>query len=107
IAIGVFLSFLVSFLFSSYHIIAHFYFSNNLALLIPKPLKIQHLLLSKLAIIYLYYLIMNAFIVLPFFIVYGVYSSLKIYHWVFLIIGFLLLPIIPISLSTLLTVLLM
>lgn len=107
IAIGVFLSFLVSFLFSSYHIIAHFYFSNDLALLIPKPLKIQHLLLSKLAIIYLYYLIMNAFIVLPFFIVYGVYSSLKIYHWVFLIIGFLLLPIIPISLSTLLTVLLM
>ena len=90
-----------------YHVIAHYYFSNDVKILLPKPIKVNSILLSKLSIIYIYYLIINGFLVLPFFVIYGVYGSLKIYQWFNLFLVFLFLPIIPLALSTLITVLMM
>lgn len=107
IVFGVLVSLVITFVFGSYHIISHFYFSNDVRILLSKPIKTSHILLSKILVIYLYYVIMNAIFALPFFVIYGIHNPLFIYHWVFLILSFLLLPIIPLSLTTLLTVLIM
>ncbi len=93
--------------FGMFQIISFFYFSNDVKVLTPMPIKPSHFLISKFFVIYLWELILSAFIILPFFIIYGIYSNLYIYQWITMIGSFVLLPIIPLVIISILTVLLM
>lgn len=107
IAIGILFSFVLIFVFGIYHIISNFFFSDEVKILITKPIKVSHLLLSKFSLVYVYQLLISIFTVLPFFVIYGVKSNLMIFQWIYLMISFLLLPIIPLVLIMILSVLIM
>lgn len=93
--------------FGFFQIIAYFYFSNDVKILTPMPIKPSHYLLSKFFVIYIWELIISTFTVLPFFIIYAIYENIFIYQWVMMIISFVLLPIVPLVIIGLITVLLM
>lgn len=107
IVMAIFLSIFLIIFFGMFQIIAYFYFSSDVKLMTPLPINPKYYLISKFFIIYLWELILSLFVILPFFIVYGVYQQLFIYQWVGLAICFLLIPVIPLIIIGVLTVLLM
>lgn len=94
-------------LFGFYQVIAYFYFSNEVKILTPYPVKTKNILLSKFFVIYVWELLISLFLVLPFLIIYGVNMNLSVIHWVYLMVCFILLPIIPLIIVGFLTIIIM
>ncbi|QVK17942.1 hypothetical protein KHQ81_14115 [Mycoplasmatota bacterium] len=107
IVMAIILSILFILFFGMFQIIAYFYFSNDVKVLTPLPIKPSYYLISKFFVIYIWELIFSVFLVLPFFIIYGIYQHIYIYQWVTMSLSFILLPIIPLVIVSILTVLLM
>jgi len=95
------------FIFGIYQIISYFYFSNEVKVLVPLPIKVKNILISKFFVIYVWELLISSFIVLPFFIIYGVKMGLGIFHWIYLLTSFLLIPIVPLVIVGVLTIIIM
>jgi len=93
--------------FGMFQIISYFYFSNDVKILTPLPIKPSYYLISKFFVIYIWELIFSIFIILPFFIIYGAYENIYIYQWIAMLISFILLPIIPLVIAAILTILMM
>jgi ABC-2 type transport system permease protein len=107
IVFAVLFSFLIIIIFGMYQIIAHFYFSNETKILITLPIETNHILISKFLIIYIYEIIISLFTVFPFFLIYGIKTDINLLQWIYLLLVFLILPIIPLVLIGSLTVLIM
>ncbi len=91
-------------IFGLYYVVSAFYFSRDLEMLIPLPFKPSEVMLSKFAVILVNeYLTMIAF-VLPVFIYYGILSKAGPAYWISASVIYLLLPIIPLTLVSLLVV---
>ena len=89
-------------------VIAVFYFSNDLPVLIPLPLRPWEVLASKFAVILSNeYLGLLVFIV-PLFVAYGMRADVSLISYTLsAIIVFLTLPVIPVAIASILTVILM
>jgi ABC-2 type transport system permease protein len=107
LVIAILFSMIIILLFGLYQIIAYFYFSNEVKILMPMPIKTSHILISKFFVIYMIELLISVFTVLPFFLIYGIKSGIDIISWVYLSISFILIPIIPIVILVILTIVLM
>lgn len=107
IVMAIFISILSIFLFGIFQFIGYFYFSNDVRILTPLPIKPKNYLLSKFFFIYLIELLISVFLVLPFFIIYGIKQGIALYHWLGIIITFFLMPIIPLIIVGFITVILM
>jgi len=91
-------------IFGLYYVVSAFYFSRDLEMLIPLPFKPSEVMLSKFAVILVNeYLTMIAF-VLPVFIYYGILSKAGPAYWISASVIYLLLPVIPLALVSLLVV---
>jgi ABC-2 type transport system permease protein len=93
--------------FGFYYVISAFYFSRDLELLVPLPLAPSQVLLSKFAVILVNEYLTVSPIVLPVFITYGVLSKGGWGYWVRAVGTYLLLPVIPLAVVSLLVVVLM
>jgi ABC-2 type transport system permease protein len=104
IAFGVIAGQLTIFVLGLFYIIAAFYFASDLHILIPLPLRPNQVVLSKLIVVIVteYLLIMP--IVLPVLLGYGILARAPLSYWALLPPVYLLLPIIPLSLSALLAI---
>ena len=107
IVMAIFISLLTILIFGIFQFIGYFYFSNDIKLLTPLPIKPRNYLLSKFLFIYLIELIANLLLVFPFFVIYGIKLNVTIYQWLGIIISFLLIPIVPLVIVGFITVLLM
>ncbi|NLC95332.1 MAG: hypothetical protein GX676_06560 [Bacilli bacterium] len=107
IVMAIFISLLTIIIFGIFQFIGYFYFSNDIKLLTPLPIKPRNYLLSKFLFIYLIELIVNLLLVFTFFVIYGIKLNVTIYQWLGIIISFLLMPIVPLVIVGFITVLLM
>ena len=107
IVMALFLSIFLIFFFGMFQIISYFYFSKDIKLLTPLPIKPKYYLLSKFFVIYIWELVINLFIVVPFFIIYGIYENILLYQWITMILGLLLVPFIPLVIVGFITIIIM
>ena len=84
-------------LFGIYYVIAAFYFSRDLELLIPLPLRPGEVMASKFAVIVINEYLTVAAIVLPVVITVGVLAKAGVGYWVNAALVYLALPVIPLA----------
>ena len=94
-------------LFGIYYIISAFYFSRDLEMLIPLPLRPSEVMLSKFTVIMINEYLTVAAVVLPVVITFGVMARWGVGYWVNAILVYLALPIIPLAVVSVLVVAMM
>jgi len=94
-------------LFGIYYVIAAFYFSRDLELLIPLPLRPSEVMASKFAVIVINEYLTAAAVVLPIVLTYGVLAKGGPGYWVNAALVYLALPVIPLAVVSLVVVALM
>ena len=94
-------------LFGVYYVIAAFYFSRDLELLIPLPLRPSEVMASKFAVIVINEYLTVAAVVLPIVLTYGVLAKGGPGYWVNTALVYLALPVIPLAVVSLLVVAMM
>jgi ABC-2 type transport system permease protein len=87
-----------------YYVISAFYFSRDLEMLIPLPLRPFEIMLSKFAVILVNEYLTMAPLVLPVFIYFGILSRARAAYWVDAAVVYLLLPVIPLAIVSILSV---
>ena len=94
-------------LFGIYYIISAFYFSRDLEMLIPLPLRPSEVMISKFAVIVINEYLTVAAIVLPVVITFGVMAKGGVGTWVNTVFVYAALPIIPLAIVSVLVVAMM
>jgi ABC-2 type transport system permease protein len=94
-------------LFGIYYIISAFYFSRDLEMLIPLPLRPSEVMISKFAVIMINEYLTVAAIVLPVVITFGIMARGGVGFWVSAVLVYLALPIIPLAVVSVLVVAMM
>jgi ABC-2 type transport system permease protein len=107
LSFGILAGQLLILLFGIYYVIAAFYFSRDLDLLIPLPLRPGEVMASKFAVVVINEYLTVAAIVLPVVVTLGVVAHVGIGYWVNAVLVYLALPIIPLALVSLAVVVMM
>lgn len=95
------------FLISLITVISAFYFAEDIESFIPFPLKAYQLLLGKAASPFLYLYLTSGAFFLPAFFIYGMVSDASLIFYFYGIILFILLPIIPFTVASILLMIVM
>lgn len=98
---------LLTFFFGIFYIIGVFYYSNDVERLLPLPLKPHEILTGKFFVSVVYEYLTCLFITMPVYIIYGIKSSADVMFYVIMTIVFLLLPVLPLALASILTMIIM
>jgi len=104
LAFGVLSGQMLVLLFGLYYVISAFYFSRDLEMLIPLPFKPVEVMASKFAVILVNEYLTIAVFVLPVVVYFGILSKAGLPYWVNGLLVYLLLPVIPLSLVSLLVI---
>lgn len=107
IVMAIIFSLILILFFGMFQIISYFYFSKDIKILTPLPIKPKYYLISKFFVIYLWELIIALFVVAPFFIIYAIHENIYFYQWITMILGLLFMPIIPLVIVGFITIILM
>ncbi len=83
-------------------VISTFYFSNDLSILVPLPLKPSHIFTGKLATVLINEYLTAAFFFIPTVIAYTRFAGGNLGYWLTLVIIFLLVPMLPLAIASLL-----
>lgn len=102
-----FLASLLIFMFSLLLIPSIFYFSNDNPILLALPLKPEQILAGKFSVCVLYEYGFCLFLLVPAYVAYMQFAAPSAFFYAAALLTFLLLPIYPLVLSTLLTILIM
>ncbi len=94
-------------LFGLYYVISAFYFSRDLEILIPLPLKPFQVMLSKFIVICVNEYVTVFLLVAPVLITWGIKAGRGPDYWIAAVLVYLLLPVIPLAVVSLLVVALM
>ena len=92
-------------LMSITNILTVFYYSNDIEMLLPLPLKPAQIISAKFLTVLITQ--MSSFILLPIFITYGLKSGAFITYYIYMIFIYLLFPIVPLVLASLLMTVIM
>jgi ABC-2 type transport system permease protein len=95
------------FIFGIFYVLAVFYFSKDVELLLPLPLKPSQILGGKFITVLIYEYFTEAIMLLPAIIAYGLKSNAGVLYYLYLLVVFLLVPIIPLILASLLNMIIM
>ncbi|HDX9579254.1 TPA: ABC transporter permease [Bacillus pseudomycoides] len=90
------------FVFSITTILTVFYYNDDVEMLLPLPLKPAHIITAKFITVLITQYVMASFILFPIFIVYGLQSGAFITYYLYFLIVYILFPIIPLVLASLL-----
>lgn len=91
-------------LFGFYYVIAAFYFSRDLEMLISLPFRPVEVMLSKFTIILVNEYLTMMPLVLPVLITYGVLSRARLSYWGGAVVVYALLPVIPLAIVSIVVV---
>jgi len=89
------------------YVMSKYYFSNDLNILVPLPLKPKEIIGAKFISLLIYEYITTLPLLLPFIIIYGVNENANILYWIYSIIILVFLPVIPLSISSIIVMLFM
>ncbi len=101
---GILFGQLLILLFGVYYIISAFYFSRDLEILIPLPLKPRQVMASKFAVILVNEYLTVLLVVLPMLVYYGILAKAGLPYWINAAVVYALLPVIPLALVSLLVI---
>jgi ABC-2 type transport system permease protein len=107
LSLGVLAGQLLILIFGIYYVISAFYFSRDLEMLIPLPLRPSEVMLSKFAVIAINEYLTVAAVVLPVVITFGVLAKGGVGYWVNAVLVYAALPIIPLAVVSVLVVAMM
>ncbi|PHD74101.1 putative ABC transporter permease subunit [Bacillus toyonensis] len=107
IAMGLAIASIWVFLMSITNILTVFYYSNDIEMLLPLPLKPAQIISAKFLTVLITQYVMSLFILLPIFITYGLKSGVFITYYIYMIFIYLLFPIVPLVLASLLMTIIM
>jgi len=93
--------------FGFYYMLSVFYFSKDIEFLISLPLKPYQVVFSKFCVILINEYLVLSLLILPILIQFGILENVGIGYWLRLPIIFLCLPIIPLTIASLLVILMM
>lgn len=97
----------IIFAFGIFFIISVFYFSSDIDNILILPIKPRVILISKFTVVLIYEYFTEAIILIPVIATFGVKSSAGLIYYVYSIIIFLTLPIVPLIIAGLITILIM
>jgi ABC-2 type transport system permease protein len=95
------------FFFGIFYAISTFYFSSDIQNLLPLPLRPSQILGAKFTVSLVYEYLTELLFFLPVFIMYGIKSSPGVLYYIYGLIIFLTLPVLPLSLATLIDMVVM
>lgn len=104
---GFLMSQILVFLFGLLYTMSKYYFSNDLEHLLPLPIKPSYILTSKFLTMMVSEYITSLPIIMPFLIIYGFKNGEGIIYWLYSIIAIILLPVVPLVLSSICVMLFM
>ena len=104
LALGILAGQLLVLIFGIYYIISAFYFSRDMDLLIPLPVRPYQVLLSKFVVLMVNEYLTIAVVVLPFVVTFGVLDAGGIGYWVSAALVYAALPVIPLVIVSLMVV---
>ena len=107
LSLGIAVSAFVIFFFGLFYTMNTFYFSDDVENLLPLPIKSAHILGAKFIIVTIFEYLTASLIFLPILIVYGVKSGGGILYYVYALLIFLTLPVIPIVLDSVIVMIIM
>ncbi len=90
--------------FGLYYVISAFYFSRDLEMLIPLPLKPFEVVLSKFIVILVNEYLTVLVIVVPILVYFGIMAKAGFAYWASALIVYLFLPVIPLAIVSILVV---
>ncbi len=93
--------------FGLFYVVSAFYFSKDLEILIPLPVRPFQVMLSKFGVILANEYLTVAFLVLPILVYFGVLAKAGPAYWIKAILIYLLLPVIPLAIVSILVIILM
>lgn len=94
-------------IFGIFYVISAFYFSKDLEILIPLPARPFQVMLSKFGVILVNEYLTVAFFILPVFIYFGILAQAGPAYWIEALLIYVLLPVIPLALVSVLVIVLM
>ncbi|HCW04552.1 MAG TPA: hypothetical protein DGK91_08495 [Clostridium sp.] len=98
---------LAVFIFGIFYVLAVFYFAKDVELLLPLPLKPSQILGAKFITVLVYEYITELLILLPALVVFGVKSGAGILYYLYGLLLFLVIPIVPLVLASLINMIIM
>jgi ABC-2 type transport system permease protein len=104
LALGILAGQLVILIFGIYYILSAFYFSRDLDMLVPLPVRPSEVLISKFVVLMVNEYLTVAIIVLPFIVAFGVLDGGGFGYWVSAALVYLALPVIPLVVVSLIVV---
>lgn len=104
---GILFSQVIVLLFGILYVMSKYYFSNDLSILVPLPLRPKEIVGAKFVSLMIYEYITLLPLLLPFIIIYGVNENPNILYWLYSIIILLFAPIIPLCISSIIVMLFM
>ncbi|MBZ9684937.1 ABC transporter permease [Clostridium estertheticum] len=97
----------VVFFFGIFYAMGIFYFSMDVENLLPLPFKPWHIMGAKFAVVLIYEYLTELIFFLPTIIAYGIKSSGGVLYYIYGVIIFLLLPIIPLVMASVINMIIM
>ncbi len=93
---------IIVFIFGLLYVMSKYYFSNDLAQLVPLPIKPSYILGSKFATLMISEYLTLLPIILPFIFIYGTRGGEGVLYWIYSFLLVVMLPVIPLILSSIL-----
>lgn len=97
------LSSVIGFVFGTFLLVSTFFFSNEMRILLPLPLKPYEVLIGKFAVVLLDQMIISLALLLPGFVYYGLRTSVHVSYWIYMAVVFLLSQVFPLAIVTITT----
>lgn len=97
----------VIFFFGIFYSMNFFYFSKDTDYLLPLPVKPEEIIASKFVVTVLYEYFIEGIVLIPCTLIYGIQSGMGILFYVYSIILMIFLPILPISIGLLISMIIM
>lgn len=106
-AIGLTLTSVVVFIFGIIYVINVFFFSKDIEYLLPLPLKPTQILSAKFVVTLVYEYLTALFILAPILISFGIKSGAGLLYYLYSLVIFLTLPVVPLLLAAVISMLIM
>ncbi len=107
LVMGVSAASLIVFLFGIFYVMSTFYFSLDIEKLLPLPLKPSTILGAKFTVVVIYEYLTEIVLVLPIMITFGVMSKAGIVYYLYSLIIFLTLPVVPLVIASFISMIIM
>lgn len=104
---GLAINSMLIFIFGMFYIISSFYFSGDIENFLPLPVKPKQIVGAKFLVTVFYEYLISALIFLPILIYYGIYETAGPLYYIYGLIVFVLLPVLPIAFAALIVMLIM